>query len=270
MTSPEQLAAHHGPLRSRVGGAFPGRRAVFRGHDLHRDLKDLSWLNLYLFGITGRRFNDDELRLLDAIWTYTSYPDARLWNNRVAALAGSTRSSGALGIAAALAVSEASIYGGQIIIAIADFLTRAKARCDAGETLADLVAAHMHSHRGMPGYGRPVRRMDEDERNAPLLALAAKAGLADGPHLRLAQDIETILVTGRWRMRMNYAALTAALSLDLGLSPRDHYLYMLPVFLAGMPPCYLDALDRPAGATLPLRCDQIHYTGPSRRHLGNP
>lgn len=268
MTDPAILEAHAGPLRSRVGGAFPGQRAVFRGHDLHRDLKDTSWLGLYIFGITGRQLSAAQLRLLDAIWAYTSYPDARLWNNRVTALAGSARSTGALGVAAAMAVSEAGIYGGQIIAAIAGFLEQARQRCEAGEALEKVVKDYLRINRGIPGYGRPIRRMDVDERNGPIMAMARAEGLADGPFVCLAQQIEDILLAGRWRMRMNYAAISAALVLDLGLSPRDHYIYMLPVFLAGMPPCYLDALDRPEGATLHFKCRQIHYTGPARRTWG--
>src|SRR5262245_11533061 len=111
MSGPRLLAQTVGRIRSRVGAAFIGSHAVFRGKDLHADLGDAGWLDLYLFGVTGRRFSTPKLRLLEAMWTHTSYPDARIWNNRVAALAGTTRSTGNLGIAAALAVSEAKIYG---------------------------------------------------------------------------------------------------------------------------------------------------------------
>ena len=39
---PHVLATHAGVLRTKVGAAFPGSRAVFRGHDLHKsDIKDL-------------------------------------------------------------------------------------------------------------------------------------------------------------------------------------------------------------------------------------
>ncbi|MFD2272097.1 hypothetical protein ACFS07_15430 [Undibacterium arcticum] len=108
-------------MKSRMGAFFPGSHVIFRGHDLHAELKDMDWVELYVFGITGRRFSAEQLRLMHAIWTYTSYPDVRLWNNRVAALAGSARSTGALGVAAALAVSEASIYGGGISLRAIDF-----------------------------------------------------------------------------------------------------------------------------------------------------
>jgi hypothetical protein len=124
MSGPQTLTDSQGPWPSRMGKAFVGTRAVFRGHDLHTELKDLDWMALYVLGITGKRFSDAQIKLLHAVWVYTSYPDPRIWNNRVAALAGTTRSTGHLGLSAALAVSEAAIYGGSIYIRAADFLNR--------------------------------------------------------------------------------------------------------------------------------------------------
>lgn len=265
MTSPKILEAFEGPLKAGVGGCFPGERAVFRGHDLHADLKDLDWMDLYMFGITGRRLTPSQARLLHAVWVCTSYPDARLWNNRIAALAGSARSTGVLGIAAAIAVSEAAIYGRQVDIAIADFLARSKRAVESGKRLADLVQEELRTNRSIGGYGRPVAKSAADERNNVILEAARREGLADGPHLKLAFEIEAILLTGRWRMRMNYAALVAALLLDIGISPREYYLYLVPAFLAGMPPCFIDAAARPELATFPLRCAALSYEGPPRR-----
>ena len=56
-----------------------------------------------------------------------------------------------------------------------------------------------------------------------------------------------------------------ALSADLGLSPEEHQLFLTLVFVAGMPPCYIDARDRPEGAFFPLRCDGIVYEGTAPR-----
>ncbi|WP_265949608.1 hypothetical protein [Dechloromonas sp. A34] len=265
MKQQKTLESWTGPLRTTMGGCFPGERAVFRGHDLHADLQDTDWLDLYVFGICGRRHTAAQIKVLHAIWVNTSYPDARLWNNRVAALAGSARSTGILAISAALATSEAAIYGRQIDIAIADFLVRARAAVQAGRQLAEVVAEELQVSRGIGGYGRPVAKSAADERNAIVLGLAEREGLAGGEHVRLAFAIEEILLAGRWRMRMNYAAIAAALALDIGLSPREYYLYMLPAFLAGMPPCYIEAGSRPEQATLPLPCQAIIYQGPARR-----
>lgn len=262
---PAQLTESVGRVKSRVGACFIGSHVVFRGQDLHADLGGARWMDVLLFGITGRRFSEAELRLLEAIWSHTSYPDARIWNNRVAALAGSTRSTGNLALSAALAVSEATIYGRGIDIRACDFLIRTRAELLAGGELGPWVRRELSERRSLAGYGRPVSNR-KDERLDPILSLARSLGLGDGPHVKLAHDIESFLLESRLRMRMNYGAIAAALGADLGLSPRQYYLYMHTAFLAGMPPCYLDAAERPAGTFLPLPCEGVAYAGvPKRR-----
>lgn len=263
MKKPELLRENAGRLKTRVGACFPGSRAVFRGHDLHADLKDMDWVELYVFGITGRRFTPEQLRLMHALWTYTSYPDARLWNNRVAALAGTARSTGNLGIAAALAVSESSVYGRGVDVRVGDFLRRTRQKLEAGGELADCVHDELKTYRGIAGYGRPLA--SGDERIVPIMTLAGELGLDNGPHVRLAFAVEQFLLTGRWRWKMNYAALAAALIADVGLSTREYYLYSFPAFLAGMQPCFVEASQRPEGTLFPTSCADILYEGPQKR-----
>ena len=252
-----------GVLKSRMGAFFPGSHVIFRGQDLHADLKDMDWLELYVFGITGRRFSTEQLRLMHAIWTYTSYPDVRLWNNRVAALAGSARSTGNLGVAAALAVSEATIYGGGILARAIDFFIRTRQQLDQGATLDDCVSIELEAHRSIAGYGRPL--INGDERIQPMLALARSLDLDHGPYFRLAFAVEEALLSGRWRMKMNYAALVAALGADIGLTQREFSLFMFPVFLAGMQPCFIEASERPEGTLYRISCADIAYEGQAQR-----
>ena len=56
-----KLEEYVGILKTRVGACWPGTRAVFRGHDLHRALRDIDWLEMYVFGITGRRFTPAQI-----------------------------------------------------------------------------------------------------------------------------------------------------------------------------------------------------------------
>lgn len=263
MKGPQLLEEQVGRLVTRMGALFPGERAVFRGHDLHISLKDMDWLELYLFGITGHRFTPQQINVVQALWCYTSYPDARLWNNRVAALAGTARSTGTLGIAAALAVSEAQIYGRGVDMRASEFLTRARIQVGAGADLKELVRAELKQQRGIAGYGRPIA--SGDERIAPMMALVHERGLDGGPHLKLAFEVEKILLDGRWRIRMNYAALAAALCADFGLSPCEYYFASMMAFLAGMPPCYLEAAEKPEGLLFPLPCRVMLYEGVARR-----
>ncbi|MFO1349940.1 MAG: hypothetical protein U1F68_04355 [Gammaproteobacteria bacterium] len=264
MQGPKPLLEHEDRWVTRMGAWFSGERVVFRGKDLFHELKELRWMGLLLYGITGRMFNDQQLRLFEGIWTLcTSYPDPRIWNNRVTALAGTARSTAALAIGAATAVSEASIYGRRPDIRAIDFLLRTQQKLNQGADLGELIEAELKKYRGILGYGRPIVR--KDERIAPLLALARETGLADGPYVKLAFAVERILLEGRWRLHMNVAILTAALAADQGLSRQEYYHYSVISFSAGLLPCYIDALNKPEGVFFPLRCDRIAYQGKADR-----
>jgi citrate synthase len=267
MNGPELLLENMDRLKTRVGACFPGSRAVFRGHDLHAELGDMDWMEIYVFGITGRRFSADQVRLMHAMWVFTSYPDTRIWNNRVAALAGSTRSTPTLALSAALAVSEAVIYGGHAFVRGIDFLQQAQKQVEQGERLLDVVRKEVQSRR-IYGYGRPIN--SADERLPWLLARAREFNLDQGPHLRLAFEVEGILLSINKALRMNYAGLVAAMAADLGFSLREFHLFVFPAFLAGMPPCFVEASQRPEGTLFPLSCAHIQYEGPPKRQWRQP
>ena len=269
MNGAHPLAAFEGALETRMGQCFPGQRTVFRGRDLHAGLHgddySLDWMALYAFGICGRQFSAPELRVLHTLWTCTSYPDARLWNNRVAALTGSARSTATLAIAAGIAASEATIFGWQPVMGVADFLLRGRRELAAGAGLADVVARELALHRHIGGYGRPVATLQVDERIPHVQALMAQQGIAPGPHLQLAFAVEQQLLALGRPLRMNYAPVLAAIPLDLGFTPEQLHLFITPSLMAGMPPCYLEARERPAGATFALRCERLSYHGPDAR-----
>lgn len=247
-----------------IGASFPGERVVYRGKDLFTELKDLSWMGLLLLGVTGRRLSENQIRMFDAIWAMSvSYPDPRIWNNRVAALAGTTRSTAGLASAGAAAISEAQIYGGRANVAAVDFIIEAKKLVDSGQDLESVIKNELKTNRAIYGYGRPI--VNEDERNQPILKIANELGLADGPHLKLALEVDKILSEGRWRMKMNITGLAAAIGADQGLSTREYYHWVVNCFLAGIVPCYIDAKDHPEGTFFPLSCNRISYSGAQDR-----
>ena len=94
-----------------MGGWFPGETVVLRGKDVFKDLNNSSWMEYLLFASTGKE-SPKIARLMEGMWVIcSSFPDPRIWNNRVSALAGTARSTGALAAAASVAVTEATIYG---------------------------------------------------------------------------------------------------------------------------------------------------------------
>jgi hypothetical protein len=262
MNGPDFLSQQAGVLRTKVGACYPGTHAVFRGHDLHRDLRDMDWVSLFVFGITGRRLEPAQVEMLNALWVYTSYPDTRLWNNRVAALSASARSSANLGLAAALALSEATVYGGGAGLRSITFLQQTATEVDGGADLATLVLSEARARR-VYGYGRPIN--STDERLPWIVALAQRLGLDGGRHYRLAFEVENILLPAFPKLRMNYAALHAALIADMGLSAREYQMLRLPTFLAGMPPCLVEAAAKPEGSLFPISCADIAYEGVVQR-----
>lgn len=263
MNRAEQLMQHVGHLTTSVGAAYPGSRAVFRGHDLHHDLGDLGWFELCAFGITGRRLPKDHLRVLEFIWTSTSYPDARIWNNRVAALAGTTRSTPNLALTAGHALSEAMIYGRRNEYRALTFFARTVQEMKGGATLADCLARHLRQQGKLAGYGRPLA--SGDERIEPTMALARRLGLDDGPHVRLAFEVERELLSQGKQLKMNYGALVSAFGADFGLTGREFTMLFFPVFVGGMQPCYLEAAAKPPGAVFPTPCGDVSYQGPAKR-----
>lgn len=266
MRGPELLLEHEDNWTTAMGACFPGTdRVAYRDKDLLQDMARMPWMAVLLYGITGREFTAQELRLFEGIWTIcTSYPDPRLWNNRVAALAGTARSTAATAIGAANAVSEATLYGRRPDIKSIDLLLRARQWLGEGHDLDRFIRQELAQRRVLPGYGRPITQ--RDERIQPMLGLAEELGLGGGEHVKLAFAIEEHLLKGRWRLHMNIAALLAGLMADLSFTPTEYYHFMVLSFSAGMLPCYVDALNQPAGTLFPLRCARINYCGqPSRQ-----
>ena len=247
-----------------LGAIFPGERVVLHGKDLFSELSDKSWMELLLFSITGRAFTQKQLRLFEGIWTIcTSYPDPRIWNNRVAALVASTRGTGSLGLGAATAVTEASIYGMKPIIKSFDFLIKTQKDIESGLGLEKLVLKELKRDRVISGYGRPI--VKRDERIEPLMKLANKLEFRSGKYINLAFSVEKVLKGLGYRMQANIAAISAGLVADQGLSSREYYYYLINCFSAGIIACYIDAANKLEGAIFPLRCDRISYEGSNCR-----
>ncbi len=247
-----------------MGLSFGGERVVYRGKDLFHELQDLRWMELFLLGITGRRFDDNQIRIFEGLWTLgNSYPDPRIWNNRIASIAGTARSTATLALSASIAVSEATIYGRRPDIRAIEFLTNTRSRMNNGEKLADIIREEIRRFRVIPGFGRPI--VNGDERIRPGRELARKYNCDKAPHFLLVFEVENTLQDMRYRMKMNAAALGAAMAADQGLTPREYYLFLTPSFTAGILPCYIDAVERGEGLFLPLRCDAIDYDGASPR-----
>ncbi len=240
---------------TKMGASFLGERVVFRGKDLHHDLKDLSWFELFLYSITGRFFSEKELKLLNFLWVTTSYPDPRLWPNRVMAIAAAARSTATLALSSSIAISEATYYGRRADKKTIDFFIQINKLYQSNpDKLQDFVFQKIKAQRMMLGYGRPVG--EEDERIPHVKKFITKNNIELGKYTQLAFKIEKI-INQRYRMTINMAGISAALVADMGFSPIEYHLFTSPVFIAGSSPCFIDSYNKPEGCFLPMRCEKI-------------
>lgn len=264
MKGPELLKYYEDNWETAMGAWFPGERVVYRGKDLFSELSDSSWLELLYFGINGKSCTHEKLEFVNAAYVLcTSYPDPRLWNNRVASLAGTARSTASLALAAATAVSEAKVYGRGPDITASDFITRARIRHLEGEKIGDIVEGELEKYRTLPGFGRPLT--SSDERIEPVLRKAKSLKLDEGEHLILALKIQEYLKSKRKRLSINVAGIVSSILADIGTSPRDYYLFCVMAFSAGFFPCFVDAEGNKEGAFFPLSVERVNYKGKAFR-----
>ena len=259
MRDHSKLEKYEDNWQTSMGGWFAGEKVILRGKNVFTELNNKSWMEYLLFAATGRE-SEKIAKLLEGMWVIcTSFPDPRIWNNRVSALAGTARSTGALAASASLAVTEATIYGLKPIKGATDFFYRARRRIAQGESLGEIVDGELKKYRAVYGYGRPL--INRDERIEPMIEYARSIDCAKGKFIELAFSIEDYFQQTRLKYSMNIAAVCAALLADEGLKPEEFYHMATLAFTAGAMPCFVDTDTKKEGSFLPLRTASIDYIG---------
>jgi hypothetical protein len=177
-----------------------------------------------------------------------------------------SRSYAGAGLCGALISSDTQIMGRQVDLAVADFLWRALRRVQTGEDLEAIIRQERARKKIIKGFGRPVATKEVDERLPITIELLKRERVPMGPHFKLTFEIETLLekITGR-PLPMTYAAIITAVTLEMGFTPNQCYLFDFCVFLCGVFPCGLGGLEQAAGASFALSCERLIYDGPDDR-----
>jgi len=265
LTGPERLQAYEDNWQTEMGAWFPGERVVLRGKDVFSELSNQSWMEFYLYAMTGR--NSPLLaRTIEGIWLISSsYPDPRLWNNRIAALGGTSRTTAALAVAAGNAASEATLYGLRTSRGAFDFLKRTNKKLEAGAPLDVIIKKELKKYRAIYGYGRPL--VNADERIAPLIQFVKSIGVTENKFLSLALSINDYFQASRYKYQINISAIAAAVAADFNLSIDEFYHLATLSFVGGIFPCYIDSREKPEGAFFPLVVDRINSSSKQKKRL---
>lgn len=254
-----------GTIRSRIGGWRVGQDVVIHGRGLLNELLgDVSYFQLMILNITGRMPERRVADWVEGTFMCLSWPDARIWCNQIATYAGTLRSSPTAAVSAGLLASESRLYGPGTVLAATDFIVEALRDNQSGTTPAKIVENYrqLHKTRAIPGFGRPVAR--GDERVVAMKRLAKNLKFDVGAHLTLANSIEAELLKEAGES-MNLAGYIMAFMSDLDYAADEiHALYSICVE-AGLLACYRDAVLAPADAFMPMRVEDVQYSGPPPR-----
>lgn len=256
----EKLIFSEDLWESTMGGCFPGERAVFRGKDVFSEFKNWGWLNMLFFCSTGKKLSANSEKFLNGLYCMCfNYADPRIWNNRVAALAGTVSSTAQLGVCASSAVSEAVIYGGPPVSQSLEFLIRAKKCYDNGQSCKQIIEDELQKNRTVFGYGRPISKLDE--RVEPAISLLKDLDLFDRPYMQLAMLMHEHLINSEQEISINIGGVMAGFCADEGATPQELYYLMVVCFYVGSLACYIDTIEKPEGMFFPIRCSRVKYSG---------
>jgi citrate synthase len=259
---------HRGVIRTSKGGWRLGECVTSHGYSLLENLiDDASFFQVMVLNAIGRLPEARLAKWLEATFICMSWPDPRIWCNHIGSLGGTTKSSPVAAVCAGILASDSRMYGPGTALAATEFITEALEKKNAGYPL-DKILEGKNFKPGkkvnIPGFARPIAK--GDERVIAMQRVSGTLGFRDGPHLTLAYEIQDFLFE-HCGEGLNLAGYMVAFLSDQGLQAKEIYRINSLCVNGGIHACYAEAADRPPESFLPLRCDDIEYTGKEEREI---
>ncbi len=260
--------SYRGKIRSKKGGWVIGKVIKSHGFDLMNDLVGkYSYMQVIALNATGKMPSRELADWLEAIHICLSWPDPRVWCNRIGALGGSAGASVIASTCAGTLAADSRSYGPKTLEAGVAFIQYAYSQIKNGLSVNELVDNEIKKHGGKPhiiGFSRPI--VKGDERIPAMETVARKLGFSVGPHLQLAYDIEKILGE-QFDEAMNINSYISGFMSDQGYNAIEVYRLFSVLVFSGVNACYVDTADREQGTFAPLHVADIIYSGKPARKL---
>lgn len=223
-----------------------------------------SLLGLVMLAATGRRPSAEERRLLDDFTVAITVADPRIWPLKIGRLIASYGSAMA-GFGAAQLAVECDAIGPWVAEPAARMLMEIQEQAgDVADDEAFTRAARDAIAKRSILYGYGVAFRPHDERYLALRRRLEELGRTSLPWWRL-QDRLTEIVRAEKRTEPNVAIATAAMMLDMGLSPTQARVVtvfaMEHMFYANA----VEGAEQSAPILRELPADRVRYAGPAPR-----
>ncbi|HHM06322.1 MAG TPA: hypothetical protein ENJ19_11380 [Gammaproteobacteria bacterium] len=254
-------------IRSQAGGARIGEGTAYsRGYSVLEELVgEISYFQMLVLNVTGNLVSRRLGEWIEATFLCMSWPDSRIWCNQVGAFGGTTKASPVSSVTAGILASDSKLYGPGTVRGATHFITSALRRVNEGQTLEEVIYSHSRkpgAQPTIPGYARPIAY--GDERIEAMEKVRKKLRLDCGPHLELAFKVQEFLLDKHGES-MNLAGYIMAFLSDQGMTAEQIYRIYALCVNNGIHACYAEAYDNPPESFLPLRCEDIEYTGHAPR-----
>lgn len=206
------------PLRSQIAWSTHDRIGVF-GYDLPRDL--IGRVNLGDMGfleIAGRLPTNAESKVFNAVLVtlveHGITPSSIATRMTYAGAPEAMQAAVAAGLLGLGTVFVGSIEGAAKMLSEALPDPRAKVSLDA--CAEQIVAAHMHAKRSIPGLGHPIHKPIDPR--VPRLFAVARANGFGGPYIRLMRLVaDKVAVAAKRDLPINATGAIGAICCELGL-----------------------------------------------------
>lgn len=258
-----------GKIKSKKGGWRIGVGVESHGYDLINELVGhFSYMQVVVLNATGNMPSKSLADWIEAMHICLSWPDSRIWCNRIGALGGAVGASPISSVCSGTMAADSRVYGISPIVDGVKFIQRARHEIELRNiTVEKFVDSEVEKIGDKPylmGYARPVAK--GDERISAMERVSNELGFKAGPHLTLAYKIEQVLAK-RFDETMNINGYGSAFMADQNMSPVEIYRIFSVMVASGVAACFVDNADNERGLFAPMRVTDIRYEGRVARQI---
>lgn len=252
---------YNGVIRTKKGGWTITNGIITHGYSLLDDLLGkISFFQLLILHVTGKLPDRRLADWLEGAYMCLSWPDPRIWCNFIGSLGGSARISPASAVCAGTLAADSRVYGVGTLKACTEFIMAALQKYSEYQSAEQYIENYCKRDGKLvtPGFARPLAK--GDERVEAMQDVVVALHFAEGPHLKLAYEISNYLIE-QYGESLNFAGYVSAFLVDQGFSANEVERVFSLWVNAGVHACYVEAAEKVPDSFLPLRCDDIEYTG---------
>lgn len=253
---------YRGEIYSSRGGWTVGQGIMTHGYSLLDDIHGkCSMFQVMIMNVTGELPDKRIADLVEGLFITSSWPDSRIWCNKIGTFSAQTRTSITNAIAAGGLAGDGKIYGPGTGHSIGPFLDKAYQHIIINnQPVRDFIENHAYKNGKLhaPGFARPLAK--GDERIPAMRKLANKLEFQVGPYQKMVNEMEKYL-SEKEGEGLNLSGFFTAFMLDQGFEIDQIMGITAMAVTGGIYAAYFEYINQPPEAFLSLRVEDIEYVG---------